>query len=278
MSGLRRQIDLIEPDMRVVEGFRVQPHRLVGYANDVTPSGIAMTIPESRHSYHQTMARNPILDEAGNSKSQRTRSRILDAAAHVLSTKGYAGTRLADVADHAQLQAPAIYYYFPSREDLIEEVMYCGIGDMRRHLQEVLDQLPAETPSMDRIMAAVSAHLRHELELSDYARASIHNSGQVPEKLRARQKKEEAAYNRIWRGLINNAESDGQIRTDLNSPVALALLLGALNWAVEWWDPRRSSVEAMVANAQVFVRHSLGPVTRPVKQRGKRRPKSPASR
>jgi TetR/AcrR family transcriptional regulator, cholesterol catabolism regulator len=52
------------------------------------------------------------------SKSARTRSRILDAAAHVLSVKGYAGTRLSDVADYAELQAPAIYYYFASREDL----------------------------------------------------------------------------------------------------------------------------------------------------------------
>jgi AcrR family transcriptional regulator len=237
-----------------------------------------MTTPEGWHSYHRTMARKPIPDESGDSKSQRTRARILDAAAHILSVKGYAGTRLADVADYAELQAPAIYYYFPSREDLIEEVMYCGISDMRRHLQQVLDQLPPETSSMDRIMAAVSAHLRHELELSDYARASIHNSGQVPEQLRTRQTKEATAYNRIWRGLISNALSDGQIREDLDLPVALALLLGALNWAVEWWDPRRSSVESMVANAQVFARHSLSPVARPVKQRGRRRPKSPAPR
>jgi TetR/AcrR family transcriptional regulator, cholesterol catabolism regulator len=78
--------------------------------------------------------------------------------------------------------------------------------------------------------------------------------------------------------LISNALSDGQIREDLDLPVALALLLGALNWAVEWWDPRRSSVESMVANAQVFARHSLSPVARPVKQRGRRRPKSPAPR
>ena len=36
----------------------------------------------------------PAAEEAG-SKSARTRERILDAAAHVLSRKGYAGTRLA---------------------------------------------------------------------------------------------------------------------------------------------------------------------------------------
>ena len=79
------------------------------------------------------------------SKSARTRSRILDAAAHVLSAKGYAGTRLSDVAEYAELQAPAIYYYFASRDDLIEEVMFTGIAAMRAHLQRVLDALPPET-------------------------------------------------------------------------------------------------------------------------------------
>ena len=94
--------------------------------------------------------------------------------------KGYAGTRLSDVAEYAELQAPAIYYYFASRDDLIEEVMYAGIADMRKHLQGVLDALPPEASSMDKILAAVEAHLRHELELSDYASASIRNAGQIP--------------------------------------------------------------------------------------------------
>ena len=47
--------------------------------------------------------------ETGGSKSAKTRGRILTAAAHVLSRKGYAGARLADVADEAKVQAPAIY-------------------------------------------------------------------------------------------------------------------------------------------------------------------------
>jgi len=202
-----------------------------------------------------------------DTKAQRTRARILDAAAHVLSVKGYAGTRLTDVAKQADLQAPAIYYYFKSRDDLIEEVMFCGISDLRTYLQQSLDDLPDGLTPMDRIMVAVESHLQHELELSDYARASIRNSGQIPDHLKARQKKEEAAYNRIWRTLMKNAVADGQIRADLDPLLAQALVLGALNWAAEWWDPRRNSVETMVANAQVFVRHSLSPAPKPKSRR-----------
>lgn len=198
------------------------------------------------------------VDADGNhSKSQRTRARILDAAARVLSIKGFAGTRLTDVAECAEIQAPAIYYYFPSREDLIEEVMYCGINDMRNHLQKTLDALPFDTTPMDRIMVAVEAHLRHELELSDYTTASIRNSGQIPKRLSKRQKKEEAVYGRIWRGLFADAMADGEINPELDAQLARFLVMGALNWTAEWWDPQRGSIDALVANAQLLVRSGL---------------------
>jgi AcrR family transcriptional regulator len=226
------------------------------------------------HSYHQTMPRKPAATSSGDSKSERTRSRILDAAAHVLSVKGFAGTRLTDVAEYAELQAPAIYYYFASREDLIEEVMFRGISDLRGYLQDALDALPSGTAPMDRILTAVETHLRHELELSDYARASIRNSGQIPERLRTRQQKERAAYDRIWQALMADAVADGQIRDDLDARLARALVLGALNWAAEWWDPRRSSVDAMISNAQAFVRHGLSPVNLPRKRAAKTKTKT----
>jgi TetR/AcrR family transcriptional regulator, cholesterol catabolism regulator len=212
------------------------------------------------------------------SKSARTRRRILNAAAHVLSVKGYAGTRLSDVAEYAELQAPAIYYYFPSRDDLIEEVMYAGIAAMREHLRGALDALPQHTSPMEKILAAVEAHLRHELELSDYASASIRNAGQIPDRLRARQLKEEAAYGRIWRRLFDDACTHGQLRRDLDARLAQLLVIGALNWSAEWFDPRHSSVDTIVSNAQVLVRNGLSPVRKSSSGLIKRTPKDAASR
>lgn len=194
-----------------------------------------------------------------DSKSARTRARILDAAAHVLSLKGFAGTRLSDVADQAELQAPAIYYYFRSREELIEEVMYSGVAELRKHVQGALSELSAETAPLDRIMAAVECHLRHELEISDYATASIRNSGQIPRHLRTRQRKEETSYGRLWRRLFDNAQAEGQIRADLDVRYAQLLVLGALNWAAEWYSPRRDSVDGIVVSAQSIIRHGLCP-------------------
>jgi AcrR family transcriptional regulator len=199
----------------------------------------------------------PASADTGESKSAQTRRRILDAAAHVLSAKGYAGLRLNDVAAHAELQAPAIYYYYPSRDDLIEEVMWAGIADMREHVIAALDGLPSHVSALDRLLAAVEAHLRHELEISDYTTAAIRNAGQVPLTIRKRQILEEQRYGEVWRRLINDMARSGELRADLDLYIAQMLVLGALNWAVEWWDPRRGSLDSVVSNAQSFVRHGL---------------------
>jgi AcrR family transcriptional regulator len=195
----------------------------------------------------------------GGAKAVRTRERIVAAAAHVLSRKGYAGTRLADVADRAQLQAPAIYYYFPSRDDLIEEVMWAGIARMREHQDRVLAALPPEADPLDRIDAAVEAHLRYCLEVSDYTTAAIRNAGQVPERIRIRYSAEAARYGDIWRQLLQDADGAGLLRPGLDPVAARMMVLGALNWAAEWWNPRRGSLDTVVLTAQSLVRHGLGP-------------------
>lgn len=192
------------------------------------------------------------------SKSAQTRQRILDAAAEVLSRKGYAGTRLADVAAVAGVQAPAIYYYFASRDELVEEVMWVGAHRVRLHVEERLAAVPEDASPMDRLMIAVEAHLRFELQLSDYATASVRNAGHVPEQLRVRPAAEEAQYTHLWRDLFVAAQQAGEVRADLDINILRLLLLGAMNWVVEWWNPRTRSLDDLVATAQGMIRHGAG--------------------
>jgi TetR/AcrR family transcriptional regulator, cholesterol catabolism regulator len=192
-----------------------------------------------------------------DTKYARTRARILDAAAYVLSRQGYAGTRLSDVAARASIQTPAIYYYFASRDDLVEEVMASGLADMREHLTSTLAALPVGTSPLDKILVAAETHLHHELELSDYTTASIRNHGQVPSQLRTRGDQEGERYGAVWRELFDEATREGQLRPDLDPRMAQLLVLGALNWAAEWWDSGRTPLDAIVDTAQKLIRGGL---------------------
>lgn len=186
-----------------------------------------------------------------------TRDRILAAAARILSTKGYSETRLADIADQAELRAPAMYYYFSSREALITEVMAVGQRRLREHVESALAGLPPDTAPMDRICTAVQAHLQVELQLSDFATAVTRNLGQLPDEVRAPLRADGIQYIALWRELLEAALAAGVIRPDLDLRAARMLVMGALNWTAEWWDPELGSLAGVIDTAQSLVRHGL---------------------
>lgn len=192
-------------------------------------------------------------------KSARTRERILLAAAQVLSRKGYAGTRLSDVATVAEVQAPALYYYWSSREELLEEVVTVGQRATMEHVVAGLEALPAGTPAMERIAHAVAAHLEVVLGRSDFSQAAIRNAGQLPADIRERQLVGQRAYADVWRALVEDAVEAGEMAPDVDTRAARMLVLGALNWAPEWWDPERNTLEEVVATVQRIVRSGLRP-------------------
>lgn len=192
-----------------------------------------------------------------SAKTNQTRKRLLDATAEVLSRKGFAGTRLVDIGKVAKVQAPAIYYYYSSREELIEEVMFVGASSMLDQLTAMLSALPDDTSPIDRLMAAVEAHLRLELEISDYSRAIIRNANQLPDKVSARALRLVSEYNSVWKSLIADLAETGTIRSDIDPSVARMLILGSLNWAAEWFDEEVKPIQDVIESAQSMVRHTL---------------------
>jgi AcrR family transcriptional regulator len=188
-----------------------------------------------------------------NPKSAATRERILDAGASILARYGYAGARLEDVAEIAGVAAPAIYYYFRSRESLIEEVMQLGASRAHEHVRSALDALPSAATPLERIEAAIRAHLEALFELSDYAAANIRNSGQLPEQIRKRQYEQEKLYGALWQKLLEAARTSGEVRTDFDPYLTKMLVLGSLNWTPEWVDVKTTKLEELVRQAQNLI-------------------------
>lgn len=67
------------------------------------------------------------------------RPQILDAAAEVIAERGIAATRIADVAERAGTSAPAVLYWFETKEDLLTEALAHEEGRFREQLVERLE-------------------------------------------------------------------------------------------------------------------------------------------
>jgi TetR/AcrR family transcriptional regulator, cholesterol catabolism regulator len=190
-------------------------------------------------------------------KAAATRRRLLDAAAHVLAEKGFAGMRLSDVGEVAGVQAPAIYYHFSNKEELAGEVFVSGLVRCRLTLESTLKAHEDDDP-LERLAIAIDAHLRMTARQSDYARAWMHRiTGDVPAQVQELCQPDERAYARVWTRLITEAKEAGLLRDDIDAKVAQQLVIGALNALSFTWKPGRASVDAAVLNAQQILLSGL---------------------
>ncbi|WP_030756908.1 MULTISPECIES: TetR/AcrR family transcriptional regulator [unclassified Streptomyces] len=88
-------------------------------------------------------------------KGRRTsgkRERLATAAAQVLHAQGVAQTTLADIAQAAEVPVGNVYYYFKTKDDLVE----AAIDAQARNLREMiaaLDELPTPAERLKALLA-----------------------------------------------------------------------------------------------------------------------------
>jgi TetR/AcrR family transcriptional regulator len=87
-------------------------------------------------------------------RAQRTRAAILGAAEALFAERGFAVTRLEDVAERVGIRRASIVYYFRDKTELYDAVLESVFGDL---LARVESALTAAGPLGPRIEAAVSA-------------------------------------------------------------------------------------------------------------------------
>lgn len=209
----------------------------------------------------------------GSRKSELTRERLLDAAAKVFRDKGYAGARLADIAEQAGMHTPGVYYYFSSKEALVEEVLRVGVARACAYVQERVAALPEGSAALDRLRTAIEGHVLMVLEIGDYTSANIRIFGQVPDDIRARHLADQRAYGNVWRALLEDALAAGEIRPDLDLSVIRMLILGALNWTAEWYRPDAQTAAEVAREATTMICEGIGLPSNESDERGRRRPK-----
>ncbi len=89
-----------------------------------------------------------------NARGKRTRGAILEAAEQLFARRGYAGTRLEDVAEAVGIRRSSILHYFPDKPRLYDAVLAEIFAGLLARIQDALEAPGALRP---RIEAAVSA-------------------------------------------------------------------------------------------------------------------------
>jgi AcrR family transcriptional regulator len=161
------------------------------------------------------------------------RTELTRAAARLFAEKGYHGTSVGDLAEALGMQKASLYSHIDSKADLLWEVAREG----SEAFHAALDTVPDEGPVLERIAAALRAHLRVVAEQLDVATVFIREWRYLEGERRETFVAERRRYEERVRALFREGRELGQLRTDLDDATAALLMLSAANWAYTWLRP-----------------------------------------
>jgi AcrR family transcriptional regulator len=161
------------------------------------------------------------------------RAELTRAAARLFAQKGYHGTSVGDLAEALGMQKGSLYTHIDSKADLLWDVAREGSAAFHA----ALDAIPEDGPVLERIRAALRAHLRVVAEQLDIATVFVREWRYLEGERREQFLAERRRYEERVRALFREGRELGQLRTDLDDATAALLTLSAANWASTWLRP-----------------------------------------
>jgi AcrR family transcriptional regulator len=137
------------------------------------------------------------------------RDRIYEAALRCFDRTGIRKATMDGVAREAGVSRPTVYYYFSTKEDLLQEVVARQAAKMLADIRHKLTRVQGVDRIVEAVRLGVSASLSNQYTrlLVDGETAGL--TGRVMESARLR-----AIERDFWTPLLTEALSDGALRRD----------------------------------------------------------------
>jgi len=166
------------------------------------------------------------------------RQELIRAAARLFHRKGFHATSTRDIATAVGMRSGSPFYHFRSKGELLYAVMDEGMRSAIDRQRRALD-IAKQTSSHPR--AILAALIRNQFDvLLGPGSASLLQL--------------QSDYESAWTPVLEALHASGGLRTEVK--LARLLIFGALNWAVQWYDPRKSaSLDDLTAAALTLFIH-----------------------
>jgi AcrR family transcriptional regulator len=184
-----------------------------------------------------------------------TRDDILQAAAAIFSQKGFHAASMQDIADAVSLQKASLYHHFPSKQDILIELLNHALEIIITRLEEVTSQ---SIPPEQRLRQAMIAYMQILAEYQELSIVLLLEYRSLDNDLRASHIPRRDRFERLWRDLVEEGTRTGAFNCAEPSLAGRALL-GVMNWTVTWFRKEgASSIEAIASQfTELFLRGLL---------------------
>jgi AcrR family transcriptional regulator len=171
------------------------------------------------------------------------RQELLRVAAKLFRRKGFAATTTRDIAAAAGMQSGSPFYHFQSKAALLFAVMEQGMHAALQRQAGALE-LQRAGPSGAAPEALLRALVRTHFDIllgpgSDFIPVMLYEWRSLTPAQRAGIARLQRDYEGAWADALAALHEAGRMQTDVR--VARLMVLGALNWSVQWYKPKQGA-------------------------------------
>lgn len=183
------------------------------------------------------------------------RRKLMDGAAKLFRTQGFAATSTRDIAAAAGMHSGSPFYHFESKSALLYAVMSEGMTMATQSQQQALDALPAKATPREQLHTLI----RHHFEIllgprSSFIPVMLYEWRSLTPAQRKGIARIKDSYEATWMPVLEALAQQGALQAEPG--VARLFIFGALNWAVQWFSPKKGkSLDALTDEAlALFIR------------------------
>ncbi|MBT3188099.1 MAG: TetR/AcrR family transcriptional regulator [Anaerolineae bacterium] len=163
--------------------------------------------------------------------SDKTRSRILDAAADVFADKGYHDARMDEIVEASDTSKGAVYHHFPSKN----YIFFALIDKFTKLLEERLrEAIEKEEHGLQRVDAAIKICMQTFGQHRTLAKIALVQAVGLGETFETKRREINDRFAGIIQTYLEQAIADDSIPA-IDTEVAARAWMGALNEVVLRW-------------------------------------------
>lgn len=180
-----------------------------------------------------------------------TRNQILEAAAQIISEKGYHAASMQDIAQAVQLQKASLYHHISSKQEILVVLLDRALDMLIERMQRVVEQ---DLPPDEKLRQAMRSYLETLAEHRDLAAVLLLEHRSLDPDMRRRHIPRRDRFEQLWRQIVEQGVAEGIFECQHPGLVVKALL-GVLNWTIMWYRPdgRFSASKIAEHNADLFL-------------------------
>ncbi len=158
--------------------------------------------------------------------------RLLAEATRLFAERGYDRTSVQDIVEAAGVTKGALYHYFGSKDDLLQEI-YARV--LRLQTERLRAIAVLERPVAERLRLAAADVVVSSIDNLDDTKIFFRSMHQLSAERQMAVRAERRAYHQMFRLLIEEGRAEGVFRADPEPDLVVEFFFGSVHHLAVWY-------------------------------------------